>query len=376
MSQSTQDIRSSRVLLMPATDIPAKTFFMNILNAMALGIVVALIPNAILGVLLKAFANSSSILTTLAYIATTVQFSACLLIGFIAGNTFNFGALKSACLALVGFISSGNLKFVDAVVNGNTTKILQIAGIGDILNVLLALSIACYLTLLIGNKFGSLLILLQPIVIGVFVSFIGYETLPYVSMVTKAFASLISQWTNVQPALMTTLIAVSFCFAIASPLSSVGLALITGVSGLAAGAANIGCSMAGIYLIIASYRSNSIGITIALLFGASKIMMPNLVRKPKLFLPMLALAAVAGFASSFWGILGDKQTAGFGYASLIGPLKSYELMAANGMDAGEAWFRIFGAYALIPIIIMLIAHVFLLKVGFYKHEDFKFNAAA
>lgn len=359
---------------MPGTDIPMNKFFMNILNAMAVGIVVALIPNAVLGGVFKAFVGSSQVIADLYYIGITIQFAACALIGFIAGNNFNFGPLKSACLSLVGFISCGNLKMVEAIVAGNSTKLLQMAGIGDVLNVLLALSIACYLTALLGNKFGSLLILLQPIVIGVFASYVGNWTLPYVSLVTKSFAVLISQWTELQPAIMCTLIATAFCFAVTSPLSSVALALITGVSGLASGAANIGVACGATYLMVAAWRANSIGVPFAIAFGAIKMMMPNLVRKPQLFLPMLALAAVCGFAISFIGITGDKTSAGFGFISLIGPLKAYEDFLVAGLSSSSALFRIVITYLVLPFGIMIVLHQVLLKVGFYKHEDFKFNS--
>lgn len=297
----------------------------------------------------------------------------CPLIGFLVGNNFNFGPLKSACLSLVAYISSGNLKVVSALVAGNQVTLTQISGVGDVLNVLAAVSIGAYLTLLIDNKFGALTIVLQPIVVGVFVSWLGLWMYQYVSQITVEFARLIETWTTLQPLLMCILISMAFCFAVASPFSSVALGFITGVTGLASGAANMGVAAAATFLIVGTFRVNKFGVPIAIFFGAIKMMMPNLISKPKLFIPMLALGVVGGVCAYLFGVVGDKATAGFGYISLIGPLKSYDMMVAAGASSFGALTQLVLAYLVVPFGVMIAMHIALLKTKFYAAEDFKFN---
>lgn len=50
-----------------------KQFLMNVLNGMAIGIVVGLIPNAAIGGILKAFSASSELIQQWAWISVTIQ---------------------------------------------------------------------------------------------------------------------------------------------------------------------------------------------------------------------------------------------------------------------------------------------------------------
>ncbi|RIY32146.1 hypothetical protein CJP74_05100 [Psittacicella melopsittaci] len=358
----------------------AKQFTLNVLNGMAIGIVAALISNAVIGGLLSAFAEESAIARGLQFVATAIQFATAPLIGFLIGLNFKFNPFQSACLSLVAYIAAGNVQFVPAqtltvLVDGvETTKTIAagfvVKGIGDILNVLAATSIAALLTLFIKNKFGSLTLLLQPIVVGVGVGYLGYIMGPYVGAVTKYLGELIRYFTELQPYIMCPLLAITFCFAVSSPLSSVALALITEVNGLSSGAANIGVASAATFLIIASFKANRIGVPVAIFFGTIKMMLPKLIMRPYLFLPMFVLAAINGIFVAFFGIIGDTASAGFGYISLIGPLKAYALM-----DSSFKLLYIVLAYLVIPFTVGYIIHFVCTRVlKLYNNEYFKFEA--
>ncbi|RIY33923.1 hypothetical protein CKF54_01970 [Psittacicella hinzii] len=357
-----------------------KQFFLNVLNGMAIGIVAALISNAVLGGILSSLAAESTVARGLQFVATTVQFATAPLIGFLVGINFKFNPFQSACLALVAYIAAGNVQFVPAqtftvLVDGvEQTKTIAagfvVKGLGDILNVLVASSLAAGLTLLIKNKFGSLTLLLQPIVVGVGVGYVGYVLGPYVGSVTKYLGELIRYFTELQPYIMCPLLAITFCFAVSSPLSSVALALITEVSGLSSGAANIGVASAATFLIIASFKANRIGVPIAIFFGTIKMMLPKMVMRPYLFIPMFVLAAVNGLAVAAFGIVGDTSSAGFGYISLIGPLKAYAMM--------ESEFKLLFivlAYLVIPFVVGYVIHYVCTRVlKLYDNQYFKFES--
>ncbi|RIY34930.1 PTS sugar transporter subunit IIC [Psittacicella gerlachiana] len=366
----------------PVTEnsLTAKQFTLNVLNGMAIGIVAALIANAAIGGLLTLFTETSKVAQGLKFVATVIQFATAPLIGFLVGVNFKFNPFQAACLSLVAYVAAGNVQFVPAqtftiLVDGvEQTKTIAagfaVKGLGDILNVLVATSLAAGATLLIKNKFGSLTLLLQPIVVGVGVGYIGYFLAPYVGLVTTYLGDLIKYFTELQPYIMCPLLAITFCFAVSSPLSSVALALVTGVDGLSSGAANIGVASAATFLIIASFKANKIGVPIAIFFGTIKMMLPKLIMRPYLFVPMFILAAVNGLAVAVLGIVGDNASAGFGYISLIGPLKAYALM-----DSPAKLLYIVLAYLVIPFVVGYAIHFVCTRIlKLYNNDYFKFES--
>ncbi|MFC6276164.1 PTS sugar transporter subunit IIC [Psittacicella hinzii] len=376
MAESVTPVRNN----LPAK-LTVKQFFLNVLNGMAVGIVAALIANAVLNGILGALAPHSTIAKGLQYCAYAIQFATAPVIGFIVGVNFKFPPLKSACIALVAYIAAGNVVFVP----GETLQVVQangevvervikgyykVTGLGDILNVLVACSIAAAVTLWLKDKFGSLQLVLQPIVVGVFVSWLGYFLGQYVGQVTKYFGDFINYFTNQQPWIMCPVLAIAFCFAVASPLSSVALSLITGVTGLASGAANIGVASAATFLIIAAWKENKIGVPVAIAFGAIKMMLPKLIMRPYLFVPMFVLAAINGVVVAALGIVGDTSSAGFGYISLIGPIKAYQMM-----DSSFKLVYIVLAYAVVPFVVGYLIHFVCTRVlKLYDNKYFKFEA--
>lgn len=341
-----------------------RNFTLNVLNGMAVGIVITLIPNAALGQFLGWLGQSMPVFTKAQTVGYMLQFLCAPLIGFLVGVNFKFQPLESASLALVAFIAAGNVQLTET---GYVVK-----GIGDMLNVLFATSLGALLTIHIRGVFGSLTLLLHPITLGIGVGTVALLCLPYISQITTQFGNLINSATELQPYIMAPLISMAFCFAVTSPISSVALGLITGVTGLAAGAGNMGVATAATFLIVSAFRLNSIGVPIAIFFGGIKMMLPNLIAKPFLFLPMLALAAVNGLLVPFFNILGTKDTAGFGYISFIGPLKAAELTEGGATTA--TWISLGIAYFVIPFALALAMHYVMTKVlKRYSNDDFVFG---
>lgn len=335
-----------------------KDFSLNVLNGMAVGIVLALIPNAALGGVLDWLIPNFPALATMKQVAVVFQFLCAPLIGVLVGINFKFNPLEAATLGLVALAACGNIKAAEAG--------FAIAGIGDLLNVLLFVAIAVVVTFLVRGKFGSLTIVLHPVVVALGVGTVAALALPAVGSITKYFGTLINNATTLQPYLMAPILSMAFCFAVTSPLSSVALGLITGVSGLAAGASNLGVACAATFLIVSAWRANSAGVPIAIFFGGIKMMLPNLFAKPVLFLPMLVTAGLCGLLVPMFNLLGDAKTAGFGYISLIGPLKAAEL--------GMSWASIAIVYFAVPYAVYFAVHVLCTKVlKLYTNEDMKFG---
>lgn len=346
--------------------ISAKDFTMRILNATAISIVVALIPNAVLGGLFQYLGATLPVFLTAAAVCANIQWLIAPMIGFLAGLQFKFSPMKCAVIAAAAWTSSGAL----TPLPGGTFKV----GIGDLINVMLFTALACWVTLKLGDKFGSLIIILQCMVVGAGVGLLGALALPYVSYISQSVGNTINYFTTLQPMLMCILIAMSFSVLIICPISTVAIALAIGLAGLSSGAANIGVAATASVLVVGSWRVNKAGVTMAVGLGAMKMMMPNLVKHPIMLLPVLVTSAVSGIAVRCFGILGDKVSAGFGYVGLIGPIKATSEFTKNGLSTTHALLNVIFVYFVVTFGVALIAHFLFTKVlKIYNAEIYKFE---
>ena len=78
------------------------------------------------------------------------------------------------------------------------------------------------------------------------------------------------------------------------PISSAAIGVSLQLSGLAAGAATVGCCANMIGFAVASYRENKVGGLMAQGIGTSMLQVPNILKKPVIWLPAY------GAASCMW----------------------------------------------------------------------------
>ena len=71
---------------MSHSQINGKRFFNNILNAVGAGVVIALLPNALLGELLKFFKEGNHVLETIFQLVTIIQSFMAFIIGVLAAH--------------------------------------------------------------------------------------------------------------------------------------------------------------------------------------------------------------------------------------------------------------------------------------------------
>lgn len=209
-----------------------KDFFFNILNGMAIGIVVSLVTSALLGEILKFLGRYSEVFITIGNAVNSFQLITSVIIGVLAGINLKFDGIRSVVLGGAALIGSGALLFEESGI--------RIQGMGDLINVLVTLIIAAAIIVLIGDKLGSLNIVFLPFLGGVVPGLIGLMILPYSQAVTTALGDVIARFTELNPLLMTILICVFYSALLATPISLVAIATVVSLSGLASGAANLG----------------------------------------------------------------------------------------------------------------------------------------
>lgn len=300
-----------------------KEFINKLLNGVAIGIVIGLIPNAILGEVFKALKDSYPFLATPLFVVQSIQSAVPLLIGCLVAVQFAFTPVEIATLGLTTFISSGVVK----VIMVNDKALLQLQGIGDLINIILIASLGVIFIQLLKGRLGALSLLLVPLFVVTILGSFGVVILPYVSQISIAVGEMIKKFTELQPLLMSILIAVSFSIIIISPMSTVAIGIAVGLTGLASGAANLGIASCAMTLIVGSFfAKNKLGIILAVFFGSMKLFIPNWTRHPIINLPIILNGILAGIWAYLFNIQGTPQSSGFGFSGMVGPINAYRLM--------------------------------------------------
>ena len=335
-----------------------KTFFNNILAGTATGIIVGLIPNAVVSAILKLF-GQNTITASIGQALLIFQCATPLLIGALIAIQFKMVPLDVAIVAAAAYVGSGVTKFVPQIVNPATKAqgVFVSAGTGDLINTMITAGLTVFLLLLVGERFGSVKIVAAPIIIGVGAGWIGLLILPYVSKITTWLGNVINSFTDLQPILMCVLISCMFSILIVSPISTVAIGMAIQLNGLSAGAAAMGVAATTIVLVVHSWRTNKSGVTIAIALGAMKMMMPNLFRHPIILLPSLITAIVSAIPVALFHVSGTPASAGFGLVGIVGPLAS--------MDAGKYSLNFIMAllvWIVIPAIVAVICRFLFEKV--------------
>ncbi|HJF67292.1 MAG TPA: PTS sugar transporter subunit IIC [Staphylococcus kloosii] len=348
---------------MSKTKVAPQQFFMNILNAVGAGVVIALIPNALLGELLKFFKEGNDLLQTTYEIVVVIQSFMAFIIGVLTAHQFKFSGAGATMVGVAAMIGSGAVKL-----SGNG---ISLNGIGDIINIIIVVMIASFLFLILQNKLGSLEMIILPVLIPVVSGIIGLYTLPYVSKVTKGIGHIINSFTEFNPMLMSVLICVAYALLMVTPISLVAIATAIGLSGLGSGAANMGIVASCVTFLFGSIRVNSTGVNLVLIIGAAKMMIPVYLKNLIIAVPLAINGIICGLVAYFINIQGTPMSAGFGYTGLVGPINAFNRM--SGDPTTNIILLVFG-YFIIPFVAGFFVHELCKKfINKYSDELYKFE---
>ena len=92
-----------------------KVFFSNILNAVGAGVVLALLPNALLGEFLKLFMDAHPMLENVFQLVMIIQSFMAFIIGVLAAHQFKFNGAGSCMVGVAAMLGSGAVQFTGAL---------------------------------------------------------------------------------------------------------------------------------------------------------------------------------------------------------------------------------------------------------------------
>ena len=172
-----------------------KIFFNKLLAGIAQGTIIALIPNAVIGAILKYFAHIT-IINMIINAALIFQVATPLIIAALIAKQFNLAPAKTMIVGGAAFAASGVIKF------DNEAGVFIASGTGDIINIMLTAAVAVLMMMWIGSKLGSVEIIALPIVVGIGAALVGMLMYPYVTQITVTIGQVINDFTNFQPVIL------------------------------------------------------------------------------------------------------------------------------------------------------------------------------
>ncbi len=344
--------------------------FIDGLSGMALGLFATLIVGTILGQIGNYIPGVVG--TYIIYIATITKALMGAGIGVGVATKFKYSPLVTVSAGVVGFIGAFSANIVSGTFFTESGSI-ALSGVGDPLCAFVAAFIAIELGNLVSGK-TKLDILLTPIVtIGVG-TVIALLCGPYISKVTTILGEFIQFATAQQPFVMGILIAVFMGIFLTLPISSAAIAVIIGLSGIAGGAAVVGCSAQMVGFAVMSYRENKFGGLISQGIGTSMIQMPNIVRKPIVWLPPIITSAILGpISTCLLHMTCDASGAGMGTSGLVGQLVTYSTMVSSGVSPVVTLIEIVVMHFVAPALITLVISEGMRKMGIIKPGDLKLD---
>ena len=177
-----------------------------------------------------------------------------------------------------------------------------------------------------------------------------------------------------QPFLMGILVAVLMGVFLTLPISSAAIGLILGLDGIVAGAAVVGCCTHMVGYAVMSFRENKWGGLLAQGVGTSMLQMPNLVRKPILWLPPVIVSAILGpISTCALKITSTATGSGMGTAGLVGIFETVTSMVDGGINVWLAIAEIVCFDMLLPAALCLAISELMRRLGWIKYGDLKLD---
>jgi len=279
-----------------------KRYFITAFSGMAQGLFVTLIAGTILATLAQNVITLDNYFgKTLYYIASIAKTLMGAGIGIGIAHALGKNKLLMFAAAVAGFVGA----FADKLMPGGAG--LASIALGAPGNPIGSYVVTMFVVEIVGlyagkTKLDILLVPLGSMLLafgGVFVSY------PFIWLINK-LGVLIAMATGVTPFVMGIIVAVIMGILLTLPTSSAAIWIAVAKSVIeaggpnadymliAGGAATVGCACHMVGFAVASFRENKWSGLISQGIGTSMLQIPNVMRKPKIMLPMIISSAILG----------------------------------------------------------------------------------
>ena len=295
-------------------------------------------------------------------------------IGAGVARKLDAGHLVIVSAAVVGLIGAfaGDIMSGEIMVDG----VLVLSGPGEPLGAFVAAYVSIEIGLLVSGK-TKLDIILTPLACIAVGSVVGLLVGPPISAFMAWLGSLINWGTEQQPFVMGIVVSVLMGMILTLPISSAALGVILNLSGLAAGAATVGCCCNMIGFAVASFRENKIGGLLSQGIGTSMLQVPNIVRHPQIWIPAILSSAILGpVGTMLFHMTNNATGSGMGTAGLVGPLMTWQVMTQTEPEMEPEMIvlvKILLIQFILPAVVTLLISEFMRKKKWIRFGDMKLD---
>ena len=290
-------------------------------------------------------------------------------IGVGIANKFKASPLVTISAATAGMVGSFAAKIISGAILVDGT--MMFSGVGEPMGAFIAAMVAIEIGRLVSGK-TKVDIIVTPFLAIMSGSAAGLLAGPPISSFMTWLGQLINWGTERQPFLMGIIVSVLMGMILTLPISSAALGVSLGLGGIAAGAACAGCSANMIGFAVASYRENKMGGFIAQGIGTSMLQVPNIMKKPVIWVPAIAASAVAGPVSSWLlGMTCNATGSGMGTSGLVGQIMTFNTMTGEGVNVWLVLVEILAVQVILPGVIAFAVSELMRKFKVIKEGDMK-----
>ena len=235
------------------------------------------------------------------------------------------------------------------------------------LTVYLVVVAAKEISKLILKKKTPVDILLVPLLMVLIGGLFSFGLVIPCQLFINAISSFVETATRYQPLLMGIVISVVMGMALTAPISSVAISVAIKLSGIAAGAACIGCCVQMVGFAVQSIKDNKIGKVLAVGIGTSMLQFQNILKKPLIWLPTIIASAILGpIGTMCFKLECDAVGGGMGTCGLIGPINTILAMEGNPV---MAWSGMITLCIVGPIVLVGLIDFVFRKLNWIKDGD-------
>lgn len=333
-----------------------KRYFIDAMSAMALGLFSSLIIGLVITQISK--------IPGLSFLNVTAQVlgASSPVVGGAIGAAIAWG-LKAKPLVIFSCVACGAIGYMAGAPLGDPA-------VGG--------PAGAFIAAVVGSEIGSLVagktkidIVITPMVTILTGGLVGELVGGYVQGFMQFLGGIIESATTMAPLPMGIIIAVVVGMALTAPISSAALCIMMGLSGIAAGAATVGCCAQMVGFAVMSYRENGFGGVVSVGLGTSMLQFGNIMRRPQIWLPPTLASAVLGpISTCVLGMTNTPSGAGMGTCGLVG---QFGTIAATGET--NAWpvllIEILLMHFLLPAILTMLFTIPLRQIGWIRKGDLK-----
>ena len=205
---------------------------------------------------------------------------------------------------------------------------------------------------------------------------------PAIGAAASAVGNAIMWATELQPFFMGIIVSAIVGIALTLPISSAAICAALGLTGLAGGAALAGCCAQMVGFAVLSFRENKWGGLFAQGIGTSMLQMGNIVKNPRIWLPVILTSAITGPVATCLFHLemnGAAVSSGMGTCGLVGQIGVYTGwvadIAAGTKQAITAmdWIGLLLVCFVLPGVLSWLFGLFFRKIGWIKENDLKLD---